>query len=127
MSEVRSSPCIACPYRKDVPSGVWAQHEYDKLRDYDLPTPQQPMATFACHATPELHCNGWAVVHNTRGHENELLALRIWPARVPAASPVPLFESGNAAADHGERDVEHPSTEARARVELLMRKHPRLQ
>ena len=31
--EVRSQPCSSCPYRKDVPSGVWAHHEYEKLRD----------------------------------------------------------------------------------------------
>jgi hypothetical protein len=28
-------PCASCPYRKDVPSGIWAAHEYTKLLAYD--------------------------------------------------------------------------------------------
>jgi hypothetical protein len=29
-------PCESCPYRKDVPSGVWSEGEYRKLPQYDL-------------------------------------------------------------------------------------------
>lgn len=39
MSAARREPCSACPYRVDVPAGVWAREEYDKLDPYDLPTP----------------------------------------------------------------------------------------
>jgi hypothetical protein len=60
---------------------VWAWDDYEKLRPYDAPTGAQPTAGFSCHATPEHYCHGWAVVHSSRGHEYELLALRInWPA-----------------------------------------------
>ena len=128
MTKVRDMPCSACPYRQDAPSGIWAQHEYDKLREYDAPTGDQPIATFACHATPDHHCHGWAVVHTNRGHEFDLLALRVWPiqGRIPEAG-VPLFASGNEAADHGERDIDNPSDDAKNAVARLMRKYERLQ
>jgi hypothetical protein len=113
MSEVRSMPCSSCPYRKDVPSGVWAHHEYEKLRDYDAPTAEQPPAVFACHAN--------------RGNEYDLLALRLWPppGGVPEAG-VALFSSGSAAANWGQADIEQPSDEARATTGRLLRKYDRL-
>jgi len=86
------------------------------------------MATFACHATPQAYCHGWAVVHMNRGHERELLALRAWPPEGEIPEPVvPLFASGNEAADHGERDIENPSGEALRVMTRLIAKHPRLQ
>lgn len=131
MTKIRSEPCSACPYRRDVPSGVWAAHEYDKLREYDEPTGSQPFAAFACHATPDHLCNGWAVVHSNRGHEYELLALRMEAGAMGALAAIPtprteLFASGNEAADWGQRDVENPSVESRLAVERLTRKYPRL-
>lgn len=128
MTMIRTSPCNACPYRKDAPSGVWAEHEYEKLRAYDNGTGEQPIAPFSCHATPEQHCHGWAVVHSRRGHEHDLLAFRVWPPENDPAmdEAVPLWESGNAAADHGVRDIDNPSPEAIARVQRLMQKHERL-
>jgi Family of unknown function (DUF6283) len=126
-STVRSQACSACPYRKDCPSGLWAAHEYNKLRDYDNITPDQPWAPFMCHATPDHLCHGWAVVHTNRGHEYDLLALRmIGYPEVPEPS-VPLFASGNEAANHGQKDIEAPSAEAIATAERLVRKFPRLQ
>jgi hypothetical protein len=122
-------PCSSCPYRRDVPSGVWAAHEYDKLRDYDAPTCEQPFSVFACHATPEHYCHGWAVVHTNRGNEYDLIALRVardgYPA-IPEAG-VPLFDSGNEAADHGQADILEPTPEAKGTVAKLMRKYERLQ
>jgi len=128
-TSVRSQPCIACPYRRDVPSGVWSAQEYDKLVDYDSPTSEQPFAPFACHATPEHFCHGWAVVHSNRGHAYELLALRI--ARldvedVPMAG-VALFQSGYQVAKHGKADIEDPSDEAIEMAERLINKYMRLQ
>src|SRR5262245_5487003 len=111
MSEIRSMPCSACPYRRDVPSGLWAAHEYDKLIDYDEITPNQPFAVFACHATPEHLCHGWAVCHTSRGNEYDLLALRIWGSGPIPEAGVPLFASGAEAAEHGKRDIEEPSAE----------------
>jgi hypothetical protein len=124
--DIRSNPCSACPYRCDVPSGVWSHHEYEKLRDYDKPTGDQPFAYFACHATPEHLCNGWAVVHTNRGNEFDLLALRLLGVTEEATSNVALFASGNEAADHGQRDIEDPSDEALEAVAKLMKKYERL-
>lgn len=126
--EVRSKPCLACPYRCDVPSGVWAANEYDKLRDYDKPTGEQPFAFFACHATPDHLCNGWAVVHTSRGNEYDLLALRLLSSGYPEipVSDIEFFVSGNAAADHGQADIEDPTPEAQAAAARLMNKYERL-
>jgi len=129
MTAVRREPCSACPYRQDVPSGVWQSHEYEKLRPYDKPTAEQPFSTFACHATPDHHCHGWAVVHTSRGNEFDLLALRIAAINdyieIPEAA-VPLFDSGNDAADHGQADIDDPSPAARATIDRLTRKYPRI-
>ena len=127
MSEIRSNPCSACPYRCDVPSGVWAHSEYEKLRDYDKPTGEQPFAVFACHATPEHLCNGWAVVHSGRGSEFDLLALRMEGCPPIPEPTIAMWASGNAAADHGQADIETPSDEAMATVARLMNKYERLQ
>jgi len=127
MTCVRQRPCPSCPYRKDVPSGVWAYHEYEKLRDYDEPTGNQPLATFHCHATPDELCNGWAVVHTSRGHEFDLLALRFWhPENGIPVSDVPLWSSGNEAADHGQAHIEDPDDKAIEVTSRLIRKYPRL-
>jgi hypothetical protein len=126
MTDIRSKPCSACPYRQDCPSGLWAAHEYEKLRPYDNITPDQPWAPFMCHATPRAFCNGWAITHTRRGREFDLLALRMngYP-EIPAETE-PLFASGNEAADWGQRDIEDPSDEAMETVARLLRKYPRL-
>jgi hypothetical protein len=71
-------PCDSCPYRRDAPSGVWAHEEYEKLRRYDAPTPQQSAGLFQCHQSDANSpgrriCAGWAGCH-TDGH---LLGLRV--------------------------------------------------
>lgn len=57
-------PCASCPYRRDVPSGVWAPEEYEKLRRYDAPTMEQPPQVFLCHQKNRDTANrvgaGWA-------------------------------------------------------------------
>lgn len=124
---VRSAPCTACPYRRDVPSGVWAWEEYEKLRPYDAETFAQPFNGFACHATPEHFCHGWAVVHTSRGSAFDLLALRLARVQDIPEPTVPLFDSGAEAADHGQADIEDPSREAKATADRLTRKYERLQ
>jgi hypothetical protein len=127
MSKVRAMPCEACPYRRDVPSGVWSGIEYHKLAEYDAPTGEQPFAAFACHASPEAFCHGWAVVHTSRGNEYDLIALRIEPPEGGIPAPVvPLFGSGSEACEHGLADLDDPSPEAKLAAARLMRKHPRL-
>lgn len=132
MNTVRSESCSACPYRRDVPSGVWSAAEYDKLAEYDGPIHAQSPSYFACHATPDFLCHGWAVVHGSGG--KELLGLRILQAInggteivIPDAGSVPLFSTGREAAEHGKRDIEHPSPEALRTARRLVRKHPRLE
>lgn len=128
--EIRKQPCSACPYRQDVPSGVWAAETYDKLLPYDNVTYDQPPEPFGCHATPEHLCHGWAAVHSNRGQAYELLSLRLlWARGIDAVIPeaaVPMFSSGTEAAEHGKRDILNPSPEAKATVEKLTRKYDRL-
>lgn len=130
-STVRKQPCSSCPYRRDVPSGVWAEKTYDLLIPYDNVTGEQPPNPFGCHSTPEHFCHGWAVVHMNRGSEYELLSLRIAAfsggerVEIPEAA-VPLFSSGTEAAEHGKRDIMNPSDEAKAVVEKLQGKYERL-
>lgn len=117
-------PCDSCPYRRDVPSGVWDRTEYAKLRRYDRPTGEQPTGVWQCHVTdsadrPRRICAGWAGCHDG----DHLLAVRVAVAAgtispdtaqqvVDYHTPVPLFSSGAEAADHGERDLAEPSLAA---------------
>jgi Family of unknown function (DUF6283) len=126
MTAVRAQACSACPYRRDCPSGLWQEHEYDKLPPYDAPTGDQPLAPFMCHATPDHYCHGWAVVHSGRGHDHDLLALRLFGCPSIPPPNTPLFESGAEAAEHGKRDVDAPSDDAVKTMERLVRIHPRL-
>jgi Family of unknown function (DUF6283) len=127
MTAIRSEPCSSCPYRRDVPSGVWAEDTYDQLLPYDEPTAKQPMRLFSCHTTPDHVCHGWAVCGTKQDHEHDLLALRAWPieGEIPEER-VPLFDSHTEAAEHGKRDIEHPSEEAVALVGRLQAKYERL-
>jgi hypothetical protein len=123
---VRTQPCEACPYRRDVPSGIWSAEDYDKLPPYDAPTHEQPVETFACHATPEFYCHGWAVVHSNRGHQHELLSLRLCRVDDIPEPAVPLFTSGTEAAEHGKRDIKRPKQAARRAVARLQSRYSRL-
>jgi len=121
-----SRPCTSCPYRREVPSGVWAAQEYDKLPLYDAPTWGQPASAFFCHQTSGERlrlCAGWVGCHDMY----ESLGLRcafgaglIDAEDVKAAigydTPVPLFMSGAEAAEHGKAEIEDPSDEAKAAV-----------
>lgn len=112
----RKTPCASCPYRKDVPSGVWHEEEYLKLELYDGETyEQQSIATFYCHQGNGCVCSGWLAHRDP----NELLAVRVGLARghldpsvMDYTSTVPLFETGAAAAAHGIADIDAPSWKA---------------
>lgn len=123
-------PCKSCPYRKDVPSGVWAAEEYDKLPSYDGEIVEQLMkggtALFLCHQQNNALCSGWLGCH---GPEN-LVALRLHhehvrPEVFEYESPIPLFSSGVEAAEHGKRDIDNKSDRADRVVNSLLKKRNR--
>lgn len=106
------APCRSCPYRCDVPSGIWDANEYAKLPGYDGPTWTQSRALFFCHQNDGKLCAGWAACHDT----DHLLALRmqrVHKSTYGYVSPVPVFASGTEAAAHGLRDVAQPGPDAR--------------
>ena len=118
------APCGSCPYRRHVPSGVWQQHEYDKLPAYDAPTGEQPPNLFMCHQADGKLCAGWVGCHGM-----ELLALRLCaafgrldPKVVDYQSPVPLFASGAGARAHGMADIDEPGDDACRMMAGLERK-----
>lgn len=115
-------PCGSCPYRKDVPSGVWTASEYEKLPDYDAETWAQPTQLFMCHQRDGCLCGGWLATH---GPQN-LLALRIHhrlvdPSVWDYAPDVEVFASGLEAAEHGCAQIDTPSEEAKRKIDGLIK------
>lgn len=119
-------PCGSCPYRRDVPSGVWNLDEYAKLPQYDRPTGEQPIGVFLCHRQDGRACAGWVGTHDM---EN-CLAVRIGAATGTLAEPealmdyetdVPLFDSGLEAARHGVERINSPGPAARRLIEKLQK------
>ena len=115
-------PCGSCPYRADVPSGIWHPDEYAKLPLYDAPTWGQPPSLFMCHQNDGCLCGGWLLTHG-RDH---LLALRIHgggvdPSVWDYAPDVDVFASGAEAAAHGLSDVKCPSPDAQRKMVGLLR------
>ena len=123
-------PCASCPYRCDVPSGVWDASEYAKLVAYDEPdTWAQPAAVFMCHQRDERLCAGWVAVHDMEESlsvriaastglldEHALAAVREY------STDVPLFASGAQAAIHGLREIERPGQRAGDDIRKIVRK-----
>jgi hypothetical protein len=123
------APCGTCPYRCDVPSGVWHADEYAKLPPYDGDTSAQPLGLFHCHQQDGRICAGWAGTHDM----HETLAVRlaastgnlapdVVEALLDYATEVPLFDSGQAAADHGLAEVDEPGEKARKKIDTLTRR-----
>lgn len=122
-------PCGSCPYRKDVPSGVWSEDEYAKLPEYDKPTHEQPRAAFMCHQQDSRLCAGWAAVHDMDENMGlrllslvEQITLEELEATRDFTTTVPLFDSGAEAAEHGLREVRRPSDRARKTIAKLERR-----
>lgn len=115
------APCRSCPYRRDVPAGVWNAREYAKLPGYDGETWEQPPKLFFCHQKDGRLCAGWVAVHDMRHN----LAVRLFPVAPMVfayESPVPVFSSGTEAALHGLSGVARPGPAARAMIARLERK-----
>lgn len=127
-------PCGTCPYRQDVPSGIWDQSEYEKLPRYDLDTWEQIEAGahtgfFYCHQQNGRLCAGWVGCHDMTKNAAMRIGLGSgWITReqvqavIDYETPVPLFESGQEARDHGMAEYEHPSEKARKQVRKLIQK-----
>lgn len=123
-------PCGSCPYRCDVPSGVWHLSEYAKLPHYDKrETYEQPPEAFFCHQQDGRLCAGWVAVHDMA----ESLGLRlaatlglidaaVYEAALVYRSPVPLWASGLEAAEHGVADLNRPGERAQRTIQRLGRK-----
>lgn len=124
--KLATGPCLACPYRRDVASGVWHSDEYEKLPLYDGPTASQPIAAFMCHAELNNYCFGWVVCHSNRGHDHELLALRLRGfGDLPGPQPG-FFKSGRQACRHGKNNIEQPTAKSVVLAEKLLMKYKRL-
>ena len=118
----RPTPCATCPYRENVPSGIWAAEEYEKLPRYDRDIAAQPQAVFMCHQQEGHVCAGWLGYRDPR----DLLAVRLGiitgeldPVCADYATDVPLFPSGAAAAEHGTRDLAAPGPRAQDALDKL--------
>lgn len=117
------SPCSSCPYRRDVPSGIWDPSEYEKLACYDT---ELVFALFLCHAhgkaSPSL-CRGWLSVHSDCvAVRLGLLRGRITVAQRDAEVSVPLYGSGAEARDAGLSGVEEPGDDALRMIARLERR-----
>ncbi len=119
-------PCGSCPYRRDVPGGVWHREEYEKLPKFDLPTPDQPAKVFGCHRQNGKLCSGWVAVHDMTQNLGLRLALsmgfltpEVFEATLDYETDVPLFESGAAAALNGLRSLHAPDAKARRIIDKL--------
>jgi hypothetical protein len=121
------APCGSCPYRKDVPSGVWAREEYEKLKTYDGEPFEQVLkggiSLFMCHQNDGTLCAGWVGCHNkTQSMALRLHSQEVTPETFSYESPVPLFSSGTEAAEHGMAEIDNPSPKAKATVDKLVHK-----
>lgn len=126
--EPAKSPCGSCPYRQDVPAGVWDASEYAKLPAFDEPeTHLQPAGLFLCHQQDGRVCAGWAGCHDmvnnfgVRLHASEM-SPEVLDAILDYETSVLLWESGQAAADHGMSEIETPGDKARKVIEKVERK-----
>lgn len=129
MKPPKKNPCGSCPYRQDVPSGVWHPEEYEKLPRYDAEMVEQPASIFGCHQQDDTFCSGWVGCHDmTRnlGLRVAVIQHHVDPDDIQEIldyeCPVPLFKSGREAAEHGLKDIEEPGESARKTVDKLIRK-----
>lgn len=130
-SPIHRAPCQSCPYRRDVPSGVWESEEYDKIQPYDQETPFQPQAVFMCHQADGALCRGWLDCHGS-----DLLSIRLACMKgmvdpvqagqaVDEEPAVPVFETAAEAAEHGRQAIRRPGSKAKALVKKLLTKKAR--
>lgn len=119
-------PCGSCPYRADVPSGVWAAEEYAKLVEYDNETWDQPHGVFMCHQQDGRICAGWCAVHDM----DHSMAIRLAAATGQLAgdeldavleyqTDIRLYPDGASAAAAGLVALRSPSSQAISMIAKL--------
>lgn len=116
-------PCGTCPYRRDVPGGIWAKEEYEKLPAYDADMWMQPRAVFMCHQQDGCMCGGWLMVHGDHSLALRMAAINdhldssVWNY----GPDVEVFASGAEAAAHGIAGIADPSPAARRKIDGLVK------
>ncbi|MFI8528615.1 DUF6283 family protein [Promicromonospora sukumoe] len=127
-----NNPCGSCPYRRNVPSGVWDASEYEKLPRYDAPTTDQPARLFLCHQQDGRICAGWAGCHDMDHNLAARVAVldgQLTPDEhqqlLDYTTDVPLFDRGQDAADHGRADESNPGQRARQMARKLRHRQKR--
>lgn len=138
--QVRPSPCASCPYRRDVPPGVWDAEEYEKLLKFDPPATapdgrpwrpgfepnmSQDEAIFLCHQQDGHLCAGWVGCHGPHQLMGVLIGVidgRIDPAVYDYETDVQLFDSGHDAAEHGLSGIDNVTAAAQAIIDKIIRK-----
>lgn len=119
-------PCRECPFRRDVPPGIWRPSEYRKLPLYDDQKPE--LAVFHCHqenatGVPTV-CRGWLAVFGYDAIAVRVAVSRgqIPPEEVGRPCAVPLYASGAEACAAGLAGVPSPTAPARRAIERLVAK-----
>lgn len=122
----RKNPCASCPYRKNVPSGVWDESEYQKLPAYDGDIPEQSsLNVFMCHQQDGCACSGWL---GHREYPTDMLAVRLGlrngsldDSCANYTTEVELFGSGQEAADHGRAEIHSPGSDAQKVITKIVK------
>jgi hypothetical protein len=125
-----ANPCGSCPYRRDVPSGVWDAEEYEKLPEYDNDTATQPPGVFLCHQQNGRACAGWAGCHDMTQSLGVRLACSVGAIEDVDAffdfkTDIPLWATGEEAAAHGVESIQAPDAEAQKIIDKLLAKRNR--
>lgn len=122
-------PCGSCPYRRDVPSGLWEASEYEKLPKFDDMNDPDSYTLFGCHQQNDCACAGWVAVHDMENSIGLRLGISMgqvegddWQTFVDYTTDVPLFDSGTEAAEHGMREIDNPSPEGSRAIDKLRAK-----
>lgn len=125
------TPCTTCPYRRDVPSGIWDRSEYEKLPAYDhRDFGESPMAVFHCHQEPMIGkptvCHGWLSVHPdciaVRMARFSGLITKEHMAQIPIKPDPKPYDSGQQAYRAGIKGIRRPGKKAEAAVRGLLKR-----
>lgn len=125
---INRAPCQSCPYRCDVPSGIWSTEEYDKILPFDNETWMQSPRIFLCHQADGCLCRGWL---DTHGYNLLAVRLGIIKGDIDAKAlgkaldegpAVPVFASAAEAAKHGRRAIKRPGRKAIEMVAKIEKK-----